>query len=284
MECEGRLLTFAGVSLCVALPDTALEEQSSLRDKTVKLGAVARSCSIFGVDLIQIFRDPRGDGEANLIKKVLQYLETPQYLRKKIFKLDESLKFAGLLPPLRIPSHKSRVLVERLRVGEFREGLVLGGNEVDVGLDETLRLRGGGSTGGRVTIRITSVSPLEGALVRRDEVGEYWGYGVEVKSVNDVLSDTRFKVKVATSRRGDRLEDCIGALGRSITDNKSVKLLFGSPSRGLFEIVGNDLGKRVDFVVNLFLQQHVATVRTEESIASALSLLNTILASGRTKV
>ncbi len=276
-------MTFAGVSLCVAFPDTTLEERSSLRDKTVKLGAVARSCSIFGVDSIQIFRDPRGDGEASLIKKVLEYLETPQYLRKKIFTLDESLKFAGLLPPLRIPSHKSRVQVESLRVGEFREGLVVGGNEVDVGLDETLRLRGGGSTGGRVTIRITRVSPLEGALVRRDEVGEYWGYGVEVKSVNDVLSDTRFKVKVATSRRGDRLEDCIGALGRSIRENRSVKLLFGSPSRGLFEIIGNDLRKRVDFVVNLFLQQHVATVRTEESIGSALYLLNTIMASGKTK-
>ncbi len=277
-------MTFAGVSLCVALPDTALEEQSSLRDKTVKLGAVARSCAIFGVDFIQIFRDPRGDGEASLIKKVLQYLETPQYLRKKIFKFEESLKFAGLLPPLRISSHKSRVPVERLKVGEFREGLVLGGNQVDIGLEETLRLRGTAPTRGRGTVRISSVSPLEGVLVKRSEVGEYWGYVVEVNGLNDVLSDTRFKVKVATSRRGDRLEDSVGALGKSIAYNKSVKLLFGSPSRGLFEIVGNDLRKRVDFVVNLFLEQHVATVRTEESIASALSLLNALLASEKTKV
>lgn len=277
-------MTFAGVRLCVALPDTVLEERSSLMDKTVKLGAIARSCSIFGVDSIQIFRDPGGKGESTLIKKVLEYLETPQYLRKRIFQFDESLKFAGLLPPLRIPSHKAKVRVEGLKVGEFREGFVLGGNVVDIGLDQPLRLKGTSSRGGRVTVRISKVSPLEGVLAKREMVGDYWGYKVEVSGLNDVLSDTRFEVRIATSRRGDNLEDSIGAIAESVATNKSVKLLFGSPSRGLFEIVGSELRKRVDFVVNLFFEQHVATVRTEESIASALSLLNAILVFGKTKV
>ena len=167
-------MTFAGVNLCVALPDTVLEEHSSLRDKTVKLGAIARSCSIFGVDSIQIFRDPRGKGEASLMKKVLEYRETPQYLRKRIFQFDESLKFAGLLPPLRIPSHKAKVPVEGLKVGEFREGFVLGGNQVDIGLDQALRLKGTASSGGRATVRISNVSPLEGVLAKSTAPNKYF--------------------------------------------------------------------------------------------------------------
>src|SRR5580700_169795 len=117
-------MTLAGKKLSIAFPDTVLEEHDSLREKTVKLGQIARACSVFGVDDVLVFRDPRG-GESGLIRRVLEYLETPQYLRKRLFPLDESLRYAGLLPPLRIPSHKPKVPVESLRPGDFREGVVL---------------------------------------------------------------------------------------------------------------------------------------------------------------
>ncbi len=129
-------MTLAGKRLAVAFPDTVLEEHDSLREKTVKLGQIARTCSVFGVDTVQVFRDPRGRGESSLIRRVLEYLETPQYLRRRLFPLDESLKFAGLLPPLRIPSHKPKVASTSLRPGEFREGASsTDGVTVDVGLD-----------------------------------------------------------------------------------------------------------------------------------------------------
>src|SRR5712692_694120 len=112
-EGRERPLTISGRRVCVAIPDTVLEEHDSLRDKTVKLGQIARACSVFGVETVQVFLDPGGRGESGLIRRVLEYLETPQYLRRKLFPLDESLKFAGLLPPMRIPSHKSWVDVEK---------------------------------------------------------------------------------------------------------------------------------------------------------------------------
>jgi predicted SPOUT superfamily RNA methylase MTH1 len=52
-----------------------------------------------------------------------------------------------------------------------------------------------------------------------------------------------------------------------------VMLLFGSPSRGLFETIGKDLRSRVNHVVNLFPGQNVATARSEEAILSALYLV-----------
>src|SRR2546426_8488386 len=183
-------MTFASLKVSVAIPDTVLEEHDSLRDKTVKLGQIARTCSIYGVDSILIFRDPNGRSEAALIQKILEYLETPQYLRKRLYKLDESLKFAGLLPPLRIPSHRPKVTPAKLVIDEIREGFVLpDGRHVDIGLDETLRLLNAASPSKRATVRITRSVPLEGTVTSRSQSGEYWGYTVEKKDIDKILAD-----------------------------------------------------------------------------------------------
>jgi hypothetical protein len=267
-------LTLSGRRISVAFPDTVLEEHSdSLREKTAKLGQIARTCSVFGVDTIQVFRDPRGRGESALIKRILEYLETPQYLRRRLFALDESLKFAGLLPPLRIPSHKPKIRLEKLRVGDFREGVVLAdGQMVDIGFEELLSLKQ--KTGGnkRVTTRVTSLAPLEGVPADRSQTGEYWGYTVEVRGADEILSDSRFGLKIATSRYGAPLSSSIGQLREAIHASRGMMVIFGSPSRGLLEMIRN-LRQRVPFVVNLYPEQYTATVRTEEAMSSGLYLL-----------
>jgi predicted SPOUT superfamily RNA methylase MTH1 len=269
-------MTLAGKRLSIAFPDTVLEEHDSLREKTVKLGQIARACSVFGVDSVLVFRDPRGRGEAGLIRRVLEYLETPQYLRKRLFPLDESLRYAGLLPPLRIPSHKPKVPVESLRPGDFREGVVLeDGANVDVGLESPLALRQKVGALRRVTVKITSVAPLQGVLADRSQPREYWGYVVEERSVEQVLSDPRFRLKIATSRLGVPLATCVENLRAQVKGSEGIMAVFGSPSRGLFDLIG-DLPRRVGFVVNLYPEQHVATVRTEEAVSSALYLLQVL--------
>jgi len=53
--------------------------------------------------------------------------------------------------------------------------------------------------------------------------------------------------------------------------------VFGSPSRGLYEIARNEdvrLGKLLDFVVNTIPCQGTETVRTEEAILASLAVLN----------
>ena len=269
-------LAFLGKKLAVAIPDTVLEERDSLREKTVKLGVIARACSIYGVDLVEVFRDEKRRGEPTLIRKVLEYLETPQYLRRRLYTIDESLKYAGLLPPLRIPSHRPKVPVERLTVGEVREGVTNSDGTVDIGLDRNPRLKEKAGAGRRVTVRVVSKSPLAAELTGRDQVHEYWGYRVENRTTEEVLSDQRFVLKIATSRYGNNLQSQVFRLRESVLKTNSLKLVFGSPSRGLFDIVGQQLSQRVDFVVNLFAEQHVETVRTEEAIFAALGLVNTL--------
>ena len=104
-------MTLAGRVLSIAIPGhrpggarlAQGEDREARSDRQGLLGLRGRPR--------RVFRDPRGGGESGLIRRVLEYLETPQYLRRRLFPLDESLKYAGLLPPLRIPSHKPKVPV-----------------------------------------------------------------------------------------------------------------------------------------------------------------------------
>jgi len=270
-------MTLAGKRICVAVPDTVLEEQDSTREKTAKLGQIARYCALFGVDTIRVFNDPRGRGESSFIKKVLEYLETPQYLRRRLFPLSEELRYAGLLPPLRIPSHKAKVPLGRLQAGEFREGVVLAdGFSVDAGLDTPVTLRRKETPQRRLTVRITSVSKsgVEAMPVDRREIKTYWGYSVDVSGTGALLADPAFPLKLATSRHGDPIARIARSLRIDLQGSRAVMLLFGSPSRGLFETVGKDLRGRVGYVVNLFPEQNVVTARSEEAILSALYLVS----------
>jgi methyltransferase len=267
-----------GKKVAVAIPGTVLEDKESLREKSAKLGQIARACAIFGVDAIEVFDDPGRRGEGALVKKVLEFLETPQYLRKRLYPLDEALRYAGALPPLRIPSHRQRVTLEGLQVGEVREGVVNPDGTVEIGLEVPARFAGGAPPGRRVTVKVSSKSPLAAQSVRRDEVPRYWGYSVESKSLDEVFDDRRFGLKVATSRLGKPLRSALPGLRDSFARTGGVKLVFGAPSRGLFDMVGPGLGKKADVVLNLFAQQHVETVRTEEAVFSGLNLLNVLSA------
>jgi methyltransferase len=266
-------MALLGRRLAVSIPDTVLEEKTSHREKTAKLGLIVRACVIYGVDLIEVFRDPRGRSEGTEIRRILEFLETPQYLRRRLFPLDETLKYAGILPPLRIPSHRQKVPIELLTVGEVRDGVVNKDGTIDIGLDRPATLTEKLPPGRRVTVEFVSTSPLVARPVAREHVKEYWGYMVEQKSAAEVLTDSRFKLKIGTSRLGTPLKDAIVPLGDLVGGADSIKLIFGSPSRGLFDIYGMGLKQQVNLVVNLFPGQQVETVRTEEAIFAGLGLL-----------
>ena len=111
--------------LSVALPASFTKDVPHLREKTSRVGLIARSLAIFRVDEVVIYDDEIGKSqksEGKLFEKLLAYQETPQYLRKALFKQDPDLQFSGILPPLRMPSHPS---LGEPRIGEIREGLVI---------------------------------------------------------------------------------------------------------------------------------------------------------------
>ena len=274
----------------MVIPASLVSDTPHLREKTAKLGIVARACAIFGVDEIVIYADDMRRNlqeDINLCAQILSFIETPQYLRKRIFKLSPDLKFAGILPPLQIPHHNVPNSLRQCKVGDIREGVTVGRRVrsllVDVGLERTVECSGELPPGLRVTVRLTS---LEGSITgeiidpSREPLNglQYWGYGVrKVNSLGRLLRDCEFTLRIGTSRYGDPVSDVWPRLKASITTAKSLLVAFGSPKMGLREILRKEheaAEDLFDYYINTVPNQNVATVRTEEAVLVTLGLLN----------
>jgi predicted SPOUT superfamily RNA methylase MTH1 len=221
----------------------------------------------------------------DFISLLLSYLETPQYLRKSLFKLESDLQFAGILPPLRTPHHPLSGKNRDLKVGEYREGVVLSkakeGLLVDIGVEQPAVLRETQyAAGDRLTLQIVNVGGrIEVQAVNRDDVPLYWGYRVRVKKrlFAQIVTDEEFDLTIATAKLGVKFMDVAGQIGKKWSLAQHVLVAFGAPSRGLHEIAkeeGAKLESIVDFVVNMIPAQGTATVRTEEALLASLAILN----------
>jgi len=115
-------------NLAIAIPDSALSDEMTKRDKTIKVSQFARACSIFRVNQIYIYHDdtsPPRSNDYHLLKTLLCYLDTPQYLRKQLFPHMKELEFAGILHPLKSPHHKQRQDAKDIKIGDIRVGVIV---------------------------------------------------------------------------------------------------------------------------------------------------------------
>jgi len=133
----------------LAIPDSFLYGINSEIDRTFKVFQLARALSIFRVEKLFIFHDKiinPNKYEVDFLITLLEYLDTPQYLRKKIYPKIDILKYAGKLHPLRSPHHKDKVPINLIKDGEIRVGIIeQKGNGVfytDVGLDSLILYKG----------------------------------------------------------------------------------------------------------------------------------------------
>jgi len=273
--------------LCVAIPASLVSDTPHLREKTAKLGAIARACAIFGTHEIILYPDDAHQERAEsmqLCKEILGFIETPQYLRKKLFGLSPSLKYAGILPPLQIPSHDVPRSVRDCKQGDIREGVVIARHgeemDVDVGLEQKLECHGALQVGTRIMVRLTSVGRiLVGEIADPTKISIYWGYRVKQSKFKlaTLLEKERFDLTIGTSRYGANVLDIWPKISSSMKNGGSVLVAFGSPRSGLTEILSQE-GKRpqevFSFLINTVPAQNVATVRTEEALLISLALLN----------
>ncbi len=271
---RGRTL----VSLLI--PASFTEESPDPRIMTYKVGQIARAAAVFRVDAIVIYRT-KGLDDSRFISTVLRYAETPQYLRKALFPVQDALRFAGVVPPLRIPSHT--VTSE----AEYREGIVtsVGSDRsvrVDVGYDSPIPLEIPPrelKKGERVSVRICSRSNVKHAeLVNKKDIPLYWGYEVRTaKSLHDALAEND-GLRIATSAKGRALDlELLSEIGENAKQRDKVSVAFGSPSKGLDVILldeGHKLEDHSSYVVNAVPGQGASTVRTEEAVFVTLGLLN----------
>jgi predicted SPOUT superfamily RNA methylase MTH1 len=243
------------------------------------------------VDEIVVFPDyPKANqkSEANLVTLLLKYLETPQYLRKRLFKLSSDLQYAGVLPPLRTPHHPLGRRMKDLKPGEFREGITVStfgkGTYVEIGVEKEAVIHGVAlPEGRRITVKVVKTSePLIVELSDRDKAPQYWGYKVTLENSPFVafLKKRRFGLTVATSQYGSSFSQVADNIAEAWRAAEEVLVAFGAASQGLREIAGREgcsLDDVADFVVNTVPLQGTETVRTEEAVLVSMGLFNALV-------
>lgn len=269
-----------GSETTILIPSSTTMESRDERIRTLKVGTIARAAAVFRVGRIVIYRDAEFD-DSRFISRVLQYAETPQYLRKRLFPRERDLRYVGILPPLRTPHHPTSSKVSTLKVGEFRVGLVVdevgsdNGAWVDIGVERPLPLKTARryKVGQRLNVRVFSLKPLAAEPVDRSEIPHYWGYETEViPNLDEHVSSTKSLV-VVTSRRGtpatpDLLRQTVRQ-GR----RRGLEVVFGSPARGVDAFLSSETMEGC-CVINTIPHQGTETVRLEEAIVATLAQVN----------
>ena len=277
------------LNLSVAIPDSCLSDEQTKRDKSIKIWQFARACSIFKVTRIYIYHDKTTKlkkEDADLIKTILRYLDTPQYLRKTLYSKISHLEYAGLLHPIKAPHHKERVDIKKIKSGDIRVGViqnVSGRLFVEAGLDALIPYKGLGYKGKKIDIKFVSPYPnLMAQDAREEDIRNcsYWGYKVkEVHSLCELFKSSLNKEVLITSRAGAFFKNKEEKLVQRLKSNNNLLVIFGSPRKGLEEIMSSE-GMNIneyEFVVNMFPFQGTETVRLEEAILGTLAILNHVL-------
>ena len=262
--------------LSIAIPDTSLVDESTQLDKSRKISDIARACAIFKVDVIYIYDDGGSEQDKALLVTVLKYLETPAFLRKRLFPRINELKYAGVLKPLKIPSHITPTNPKKIRAGSIREGIVVSGKGrrfVDVGINQPVPYFGRKEPGKRTTVQFKEVRPeMKIKEITREEATEYWGYQIKERAALASLVSGWDGKMILTSRRGK--EAGLQIIHEYAKTAEPVLVVFGSTDRGIHEILGGAI-KQVQNarIVNFFPGQATETVRLEEAILGCLSIL-----------
>jgi methyltransferase len=266
------------LKISIAIPDSSLSDEITQKEKTAKISKIARACAIFHIDEIFIYHETFGEkSDAILMSTILKYQETPQYFRRSLYPKMDLLKYSGILHPLNIPSHSKISDSKKIKVGDAREGIVVsfkGKKFIDAGIKKLIPYFGKEKIGKRITIQFKSEYPnFSIKEISKDTLKDYWGYKVKERgNLISLLSSWSGKI-LLTSRKGKMFTtETSKWIFYSATP---ILVVFGSPERGLHEILGGKINQiQNSKIMNFFPNQATDTVRLEEAIMGILSILN----------
>ena len=268
--------------LSIFIPNSFLSESKDLKIRTYKVGILGRALAIFQADNVVIYNDDHvknedGEMDGEFIAEILNYMNTPQYLRKQAFPIRPELKHVGILPPLRTPHHPVNSQPD---VGDYRQGFTVKRNKkgtyVDIGMDKLAFCKEQLSVKRIFDFKITKIAKKE-VIVTPDKPDDvYWGYNVisSTKSLKNSLKLIKPNLVVETTRYGDYINSIFDELKPKLDGSKSISILFGGPYSSIQEDVSNpnwDL-----FKINTLPGQGTETVRSEEAVVATLSLFNSM--------
>ena len=273
--------------LWITIPDSSLSDEQTKRDKSIKIAQFARACSIFRVKRVYIYHDSLSHFEKDdppLLKTILRYLDTPQYLRKMLFPMMHHLQYAGILHPIKAPHHRVLEDIKKVKAGGVRTGVIVkvkGQLFVEVGLGSLVPFVGEGLEGKKVNIRFSSSYPnLKAVQATEQDILDYWGYEVkEVSSISKLLASVEKTAIIITSRKGRYFKNIEAGIAEHAKIVQNILVAFGAPKHGLHEILAKEGAsiKPYEYVINMFPNQGTETVRLEEAVLGTLAILNSAL-------
>lgn len=271
------------VTIKVAIPDTSLSDSTNLRQKTTKAGRIARALAVFRVEEVFVYKTgflpPSKMRDADLLVKILRYLDTPQYLRRRVFPKSPSLQFTGTLPPLRTRSHPLQSSLADLTVGTVRWGVQVRPNQIDLGFKKLISYPGAVSERDPTLFKVVSISPkITLEAIERSDVQEYWGYEARrIGGLVGFLKESENMTRIGFSRKAPPFKKLVDDLSSTISNTGSILAIFGGPVRGITELCVNekeDVKHHIDFWINTVTDQGTETVRLEEALVISLGLMN----------
>ncbi|KZX10720.1 putative RNA uridine N3 methyltransferase [Methanobrevibacter filiformis] len=266
-------------TVSIFIPDSLLSETSDYKLKTNKIGLIGRALAIFRVNQVVIYKDNSTNkdysNEGDFIAEILDYMDSPQYLRKRAFPIKSELKHVGILPPLRTPHHPTDVP----EVGDYRQGFTVKRNKkgtyVDIGIDELVFCKEQLSVNKIFSFKVTKFA--KEIIVTPDEPDDmYWGYKTlsTHKTLKNSLKLIKPQLVIETTRFGEEINTIFNELKSKVKDSNNVAILFGGPYSGIAENMDDPSWDLLS--INFVPLQGAKTVRTEEAIYSTLSIFNVL--------
>ena len=284
-------------TLSILIPSSIVDNAQSKELRTYLIGELARTIGIFKISEIIIFHDKLKDNSRDYINyfiKNLQYLETPQYLRKTLFPMSEDLKLSGLMNPLESQHH-----LRKDEWSPYREGCVLDRpvngeySWVNIGLNKDCKIDQKLPPKTRVTVKLNEknfnnkLKYYTGTPVSMSEPflknGTYWGYVVRVcETYKDVFNDSIYEEGydfiIGTSDKGENYRT---ANFEKKKDFKHCLIIFGGISgiEGMMiddehnNINSKNISENFDLYLNTCMNQGLRTIRTEEAILISLAVI-----------
>jgi len=266
------------LNISIAIPDSSLIDESEKMAKTKKISLIARACSIFKVKEIYIYQEPdKQRNDSKLLITVLKYLVTPPFLRKSLYPLTNLLKYAGILSPLQIPSHTLKKNPKDIKIGDVRTGLIIKSRSkkfCDVGIGLLVPYFGKQLPGKRVIVIFKAIFPnFLITEITQEKNPIYWGYRVkQQRNLQSLILNWNGSI-LYTSRNGQNFSS--KTVKKYSSSKNPILIVFGSPKRGLYEILGKKFMKtKQSETINFFPKQGTQTVRLEEAILGILAIFN----------
>lgn len=273
--------------IIIVLPDSFLENESTLFLKTLKIGILARLFSIFRINQIIFYNDNANSEDLKISQEIFKFLSLAPYLRKEN-KKNKYLQFSAILPPLQTPNQinydigdhiiKESLVLESKKLSNNTYSLLL-----DIGENKPLSILIHNET---KQINNGTILPLKINKTNRtieffNISNVFWKYNIKFteESLDVFLNhiDTTENIIIAASKYGEGFSiNHYMKIKKHFEDCKSIYLLIG-PTKGSFKQYliqkAFDISK-INYWINFIENQGTKTVKIEEAISSALSILN----------